>query len=157
MNTLFFRCCHWILTGFSTSNTGKYKDLFCKWLRSYNPATCVKSSFQITNRHVTTNILSKSISPDFLTCVRQNQKKKEKKKGGGGELSAMFMQFPSKGADSWLNPDASWADCRWSTLLSPPSATAINQNHYRDTGQRKTVLKPKGKMYVFNFSVCQYF
>jgi len=49
----------------------------------------------------------------------------------------MLMQFPSKGVDSWLNPGASWADCRWSTVLSPASATAINQNHYRDMGQRK--------------------
>lgn len=57
------------------------------------------SSFQATDRHVTLNILSKSISPDFLNCVSKNheeKKKAEEKKG----LPVMLLEFPSKGADS---------------------------------------------------------
>lgn len=125
---------------------------FCRRLRSYNPATCMNSlkySFQITNTHIT----QQKHSSSFLTRLRWNQRKKKEEKKRKKQ-STMFMQFPSKGADSWLNPEASWADCRWSTLLSPPSPTAINQNHYRDTGQRKVDgFKTKRQKTLFSFSV----
>lgn len=126
-----FKSCCWMPMGFLQVTQENIRVYFA--LRSY-PVTWMKSSFQATDRHVTLNILSKSISPDFLNCGSKNQKGKKKKEKS---LPVMLLEFPSKGADSWLNPEESELDCRWCTLLSPLSATAINQNHYRDMGQRK--------------------
>lgn len=100
----------------------------------------MKSYFQPADRHVPLNIPSKSISPDFLNCGSKNQKEEKKNKQGKEKsLPVMLLEFPFKGADSWLNPEENDLDCGWCTLLSPPSATAINQNHYRNMGQRKAV------------------
>lgn len=69
----------------------------------------MKSYFQSTDRHVILNVLSKSISPDFLNCGSKNQKKEKKKKlskqGKEKRLPVMLLEFPFKGADSWLNPE----------------------------------------------------
>lgn len=115
-----FKSCCWMPMGFLQVTQENIRVYFA--LRSY-PVTWMKSSFQATDRHVTLNILSKSISPDFLNCGSKNQKGKKKKKRKKSTSNAFGV--PIQGSRLLTKSRRKWA---WLQVMHSSVTTKCHCN-----------------------------